>query len=148
MNYTIEIKNVGNMLNKQVKATDNTNDARRLLATAMQDGRVDMNNQAMAASIKLDVAKTYPKGSGKDADPVQKKQVQAVRQVISTYKKGCSMQISPNNFDTYAEYRKAVYNETPPTKLEQIKKWLDAENAEITTAEVQELLNTYKAIGQ
>ena len=58
------------------------------------------------------------------------------------------MQISPNNFDTYAEYRKAVYNETPPTKLEQIKKWLDAENAEITTAEVQELLNTYKAIGQ
>ena len=49
MNYTIEIKNVGNMLNKQVKATDNTNDARRLLATAMQDGRVDMNNQALPA---------------------------------------------------------------------------------------------------
>jgi hypothetical protein len=154
MNFSTEIKNVGNMLNKQVKATDNTNDARRTFAIALQSDAVDLTIQEQAAAIKLDVAKAFPKGCGKDADPVQKKAVQAVRQVISTYKKGCAMAISPNNYETYSEYRNAVYNDQPLTKLEQIKKWLDADDSkldvdkQVTTKALQELLNTYKAIGQ
>jgi hypothetical protein len=114
MNYTNEIKLLGKALLGQTKAQDKTSDARRVLAVALQGDAVDLNNKEHAALLKIDINKSYPKGTGKDADTEQKKAVSAVRQVLSTYKKGCEMNISPNNFDTYSEYRKEVYNDFEP----------------------------------
>ena len=37
MGFQTEIKNIGNMLAKQVKASDKTNDARRVFAVTLQD---------------------------------------------------------------------------------------------------------------
>jgi len=145
-NFTSEIVAVGNMLGKQVKAQDKTNDARRILALALNDKALNLHNAETAAELKLDIMRAYPRGTGKDADEDQKKSVSAVRQVISTYKKSCDDNLSPNNYDTYAEWRKAVYNEKPPTKLETITKWLEANEPEITLQDLQMLIDSYKAV--
>ena len=146
MNFTTEIKNVGSMLGKQVKAQDKTNDARRVLALALHDQALDLNIAELSAELKLDIMRAYPKGTGKDADETQKKAVSAVRQVISTYKKACVDNISPNNFDTYAEWRKEVYNETPLTKSEQIVKWLESDTVELSLEDIAAILASYKAV--
>jgi len=145
MNFQTEIKNIGNMLTKQVKASDKTNDARRVFAVTLQDSGINLNNAESALEIKVDIAKAFPKGTGKNADVAEKKAVSAVRQVLSCFKKSRDENLSPNNFDTYAEWRKAVYNETPPTKLETIAKWLEAEEPEITLQDLQKLIDSYKA---
>jgi len=145
MSFQTEIKNIGNMLTKQVKASDKTNDARRIFAVTLQDSGINLNNAEAALEIKIDIAKAFPKGTGKDANDADKKAVSAVRQVLSCFKKSRDENLSPNNFDTYAEWRKAVYNETPPTKLETIAKWLDAEEPEITLQDLQMLIDSYKA---
>ena len=145
MSFQTEIKNIGNMLTKQVKASDKTNDARRIFAVTLQDSGINLNNAEAALEIKIDIAKAFPKGTGKDANDADKKAVSAVRQVLSCFKKSRDENLSPNNFDTYAEWRKAVYNETPPTKLETIAKWLEAEEPEITLQDLQMLIDSYKA---
>ena len=145
MSFQTEIKNIGNMLTKQVKASDKTNDARRIFAVTLQDSGINLNNAEAALEIKIDIAKAFPKGTGKDANDADKKAVSAVRQVLSCFKKSRDENLSPNNFDTYAEWRKAVYNETPPTKLETIAKWLEAEEPEITLQDLQKLIDSYKA---
>jgi len=145
MSFQTEIKNIGSMLNKQIKASDKTNDARRVFAVTLQDSGINLNNAEAALEIKIDIAKAFPKGTGKDANDADKKAVSAVRQVLSCFKKSRDENLSPNNFDTYAEWRKAVYNETPPTKLETIAKWLDAEEPEITLQDLQMLIDSYKA---
>ncbi len=145
MSFQTEIKNIGSMLNKQIKASDKTNDARRVFAVTLQDSGINLNNAEAALEIKIDIAKAFPKGTGKDANDADKKAVSAVRQVLSCFKKSRDENLSPNNFDTYAEWRKAVYNETPPTKLETIAKWLEAEEPEITLQDLQKLIDSYKA---
>ena len=145
MSFQTEIRNIGSMLNKQIKASDKTNDARRVFAVTLQDSGINLNNAEAALEIKIDIAKAFPKGTGKDANDADKKAVSAVRQVLSCFKKSRDENLSPNNFDTYAEWRKAVYNETPPTKLETIAKWLDAEEPEITLQDLQMLIDSYKA---
>ena len=145
MSFQTEIRNIGSMLNKQIKASDKTNDARRVFAVTLQDSGVNLNNAEAALEIKIDIAKAFPKGTGKDANDADKKAVSAVRQVLSCFKKSRDENLSPNNFDTYAEWRKAVYNETPPTKLETIAKWLEAEEPEITLQDLQMLIDSYKA---
>jgi len=145
MSFQTEIKNIGNMLTKQVKASDKTNDARRIFAVTLQDSGINLNNAEAALEIKIDIAKAFPKGTGKDANDADKKAVSAVRQVLSCFKKSRDENLSPNNFASYAEWRKAVYNETPPTKLETIAKWLDAEEPEITLQDLQMLIDSYKA---
>ena len=147
LNLTVQMKAVGSALTAQGKASDKTNDHRYALAVALQDGSIDLTNKIVASEIKLDLSKAYPKGTGpKDKqDPAQAKAVSAVRQVLSCYKKGCELNISPNNSDTYASYRAEVYgDQKPATKLETLAKWIDTDK--VTTAEVQELLNSYKAI--
>mgnify|MGYP006073310127 FL=1 len=147
MNYTNEIQTLGKSLLGQTKAQDKTSDARRLLAVALQNDAVNLNNAEHSASLKLDITKAYPKGTGKDADENQKKAVSAVRQVLSTYKKGCEMNISPNNFDTYSEWRKEVYNETATlTKKEQIIKWIENDKIELELADLVSIIESYKAI--
>mgnify|MGYP003664278254 FL=1 len=147
MNYTTEIQTLGKSLLGQTKAQDKTSDARRLLAVALQNDAVNLNNAEHSASLKLDITKAYPKGTGKDADENQKKAVSAVRQVLSTYKKGCEMNISPNNFDTYSEWRKEVYNETATlTKKEQIIKWIENDKIELELADLVSIIESYKAI--
>ena len=147
MNYTNEIQTLGKSLLSQTKAQDKTSDARRLLAVALQNDAVNLNNVEHSASLKLDITKAYPKGTGKDADENQKKAVSAVRQVLSTYKKGCEMNISPNNFDTYSEWRKEVYNETATlTKKEQIIKWLENDKIELELSDLVAIIESYKAI--
>ena len=145
MSFQTEIKNIGSMLNKQIKASDKTNDARRVFAVTLQDSGINLNNAEAALEIKIDIAKAFPKGTGKGANDADKKAVSAVRQVLSCFKKSRDENLSPNNFDTYAEWRKAVYNETPPTKLETIAKWLEAEEPEITLQDLQMLIDSYKA---
>ena len=145
MSFQTEIKNIGSMLNKQIKASDKTNDARRVFAVTLQDSGINLNNAEAALEIKIDIAKAFPKGTGKDANDADKKAVSAVRQVLSCFKKSRDENLSPNNFASYAEWRKAVYNETPPTKLETIAKWLDAEEPEITLQDLQTLIDSYKA---
>jgi len=147
MNYTNEIQTLGKALLGQTKAHDKTSDARRLLAVALQNDAVNLNNVEHSASLKLDITKSYPKGTGKDADEGQKKAVSAVRQVLSTYKKGCELNISPNNFDTYSEYRKEVYNETATlTKKEQIIKWIENDKIELELSDLVAIIESYKAI--
>ena len=145
MSFQTEIQNIGSMLNKQIKASDKTNDARRVFAVTLQDSGINLNNAEAALEIKIDIAKAFPKGTGKDANDADKKAVSAVRQVLSCFKKSHDENLSPNNFSTYSEWRKAVYNETPPTKLETIAKWLDAEEPEITLKDLQKLIDSYKA---
>jgi len=145
MSFQTEIRNIGSMLNKQIKASDKTNDARRVFAVTLQDSGVDLNNAESALEIKIDIAKAFPKGTGKFANDADKKAVSAVRQVLSAFKASRKENLSPNNFDTYAEWRKAVYNETPPTKLETIAKWLEAKEPEITLQDLQKLIDSYKA---
>tara|TARA_R110002153_G_scaffold78345_5_gene200586 strand:+ start:440 stop:886 length:447 start_codon:yes stop_codon:yes gene_type:complete len=147
MNYTNEIQTLGKALLGQTKAQDKTSDARRLLAVALQNDAVNLNNVEHSASLKLDITKAYPKGTGKDADENQKKAVSAVRQVLSTYKKGCELNISPNNFDTYSEWRKEVYNETATlTKKEQIIKWIENDKIELELSDLVAIIESYKAI--
>jgi len=147
MNYTNEIKLLGKALLGQTKAQDKTSDARRVLAIALQGDAVDLNNKEHAALLKTDINKSYPKGTGKDADTEQKKAVSAVRQVLSTYKKGCELNVSPNNFDTYSEYRKEVYNETATlTKKEQVVKWLENDKIDLELADLLAIIESYKAI--
>mgnify|MGYP003625803519 CR=1 FL=1 len=146
-NLTAQMKAVGTALTNQGKATDKTNDHRYALAIALQDGSIDLTNKITASEIKLELSKAYPKGTGpkEKQDPAQAKAVSAVRQVLSCYKKGCELNISPNNSDTYASYRAEVYgDQKPATKLETIQKWIDTDK--VTTTEVQALLDTYKAI--
>lgn len=143
-NYTQYMKELGNSLVRQHAAQDSASSARRDLALSLAANNINLNIKEQAAEVKLNTQKTFPKGTGKDADPAEKKCVQAIRQVVSTYRKGFEKNIMPDAYNSYSEWRKEVYNETPLTKLEQIKKWIDTNK--IDTKEVQELLNTYKAI--
>ena len=54
--------------------------------------------------------------------------------------------LSPNEYDTYAEWRKEVYNEAPPTKIEQIEKWLNANEPEITIADLEALIEKHNPL--
>tara|TARA_R110002126_G_scaffold1222_7_gene7157 strand:+ start:718 stop:990 length:273 start_codon:yes stop_codon:yes gene_type:complete len=65
MNYTNEIQTLGKALLGQTKAQDKTSDARRLLAVALQNDAVNLNNVEHSASLKLDITKAYPKGTVK-----------------------------------------------------------------------------------
>jgi hypothetical protein len=144
-NYTEYMKSLGNQLTLQQVAQERTADARRDLAMSLLANNVNMNDKVQAAEVKLNTQKAFPKGTGKDADPEEKKAVQAIRQVVSTYRKGCEQSIFPEDYNTYSEWRKEVYGENKAkAKIDQIKRWID--NNQITTQEIQELLNTYKAI--
>ncbi len=140
------IKSVGTAVKSQTKAQDKTSDARRELVLALWDNEINLVDKTQAAEFKLQVSKAYPKGTGKDADEMQKKQVQAIRQVSSTYKKG-GRDVSPHNFDSYAEYRKEVYGEKTKSKMETIQGWLDNDKIEdVTIDALLALVNEYKAI--
>lgn len=134
---------VGKAVASQTTAQDKTADARHDLACAMFEDGVNLNDKTQDAEFKLELQKAYPKGTGKAADPKQKKQVQAIRQICATYKKA-GKDVSPRSFETYSQYRNAVYGDQSKTPLDQIKNWIDKDK--ITTEDIQELLNSYKAI--
>ena len=144
-NFTSEMVAIGNMLGKQIKAQDKCNDARYAFAIQLQDSGVNLHNAEAALEMKTDIVRAFPKGTGKNADEQEKKAVNAVRQVISCFKKSRDENLSPNSYATYAEWRKDVYKETPPTKLETIKKWIEADEPELTLAELQKFIDSYKA---
>lgn len=149
LNFKTEMKKIGTALNEQGIKIDATNDSRRLFVVKLQDSGINLDSVEMADKLKKQIKEVYKNGSGKNADEQEKKSIQAIRQAISCFKKSRNVKteefpkgkmLSPNEYDTYAEWRKEVYNEAPPTKLEQINKWLDANEPEITIADLEALI--------
>jgi len=145
-NLTQNFKAVGQAVKAQGKATEKAGDARHALAIELHNNGVNLNNAETAAELKLEIQKCYPNGVGKDADPIAKKQVQAIRQVVATYKKGASLNESPNNYDTYSQYRNACYGDQSKTKLETIQGWIDSDTIDLSIADLATLIAAYKAI--
>jgi predicted secreted protein len=145
-NLTVEFKAVGQAVKAATKATEKAGDARHVLAIELHNNAINLNNAETAAGLKLEIQKCYPNGVGKDADPIAKKQVQAIRQVVATYKKGASLNLSPNNFDTYSQYRNECYKAQSKTKLETIQGWIDSETIDLTLEDLTALIASYKAI--
>jgi hypothetical protein len=145
-NLTVEFKAVGQAVKAQGKAAEKVGDARHALAIELHNEAINLNNAETAAELKLDIQKCYPNGVGKDADPIAKKQVQAIRQVVATYKKGVSLNESPNDHETYSQYRNAVYGDQSKTKAETIKGWIDSDKIEFTLAELEAIVAKYKAV--
>ena len=145
-NLTQNFKAVGQAVKAQGKATEKAGDARHNLAIELHNNGVNLNNAETAAELKLEIQKCYPNGVGKDADPIAKKQVQAIRQVVATYKKGASLNESPNNYDTYSQYRNACYGDQSKTKLETIQGWIDSDTIDLSIEDLATLIASYKAI--
>jgi|11_taG_2_1085331.scaffolds.fasta_scaffold06842_4 hypothetical protein len=145
-NLTQNFKAVGQAVKAQGKATEKAGDARHNLAIELHNNGVNLNNAETAAELKLEIQKCYPNGVGKDADSIAKKQVQAIRQVVATYKKGASLNESPNNYDTYSQYRNACYGDQSKTKLETIQGWIDSDTIDLSIADLETLIASYKAI--
>lgn len=144
--YSVLIKGVGTAIKAQAKAQDKTQDARFALVADLYDSGLNLADKQQDAEFKLQLAKAYPKGVGKGADETQKKQLQAVRQVVSTFKKGGG-DISPHNFESYSQYRNAVYGDQSKSKMEQIKGWIDSDKIDdVTVDALLDLINEYKAI--
>ena len=137
---TAQIKSLGQQVTKQDKAVNNTNDSRYDLVCILQTEHINLNVQETDILIKLECSKLYPKGSGKEACPIQKKQLQAVRVCLSTYKRGYDMDIKPLDFDTFSQFRAACYEETPLTKIQQVEKWYNSDKVELTLEELQALV--------
>tara|TARA_R110000868_G_scaffold119108_4_gene315585 strand:+ start:552 stop:1058 length:507 start_codon:yes stop_codon:yes gene_type:complete len=157
LNFKTEMKAIGNALTEQGIKIDATNDSRRSFVIKLQDSGIDLNIVDQADKLKSQIKEVYKNGSGKTADETEKKSIQAIRQAISCFKKSRNVKseefpkgtmVSPNNYLTYAEWRKEVYNEAPPTKLEQIQKWLDANEPDITIQDLEKLILEYKACGE
>jgi len=145
-NLTVEFKAVGQAVKAQGKATEKVGDARHALAIELHNNAINLNNAEVAAELKLDIQKCYPNGVGKDADPVAKKQVQAIRQVVATYKKGATLNESPNNYETYSQYRNACYGDQSKTKIETIQGWIESESIALTIIDLETLLASYKVL--
>jgi predicted secreted protein len=145
-NLTVEFKAVGQAVKAQGKATEKVGDARHALAIELHNNAINLSNAETAAELKLEIQKCYPNGVGKDADPIAKKQVQAIRQVVATYKKGDSLAVSPNNYETYSQYRNACYGDQSKTKIETIQGWIENESIELTLKDLETLIASYKAI--
>ena len=157
LNFKIEMKKIGTALNEQGIKIDATNDSRRVFVVKLQDSGINLDSVEMADKLKTQIKEVFKNGSGKNADEQEKKSIQAIRQAISCFKKSRKVitdkaplgeMLSPNNYLTYAEWRKEVYNETPPTKIEQILKWLAADEPEITIADLEKIVLDSKACGE
>jgi len=85
--------------------------------------------------------KVIPKRYRKNSLPIQKKQLQAVRVCLSTYKRGYDMSIKPLDFDTFSQFRAACYLEEPLTKIQQIEKWYNSDKVVLTLEELEELVS-------
>ena len=157
LNFKTEMENIGNALNEQGIKIDATNDSRRVFVVKLQNSGINIDSVEQADKLKDQIKEVYKNGSGKNADEQEKKSIQAIRQAISCFKKSRKVitdkapdgeTLSPNNYLTYAEWRKEVYNETPPTKIEQILKWLKADDPEITIADLEKIVLDSKACGE
>ena len=118
------------------------------LASSLWQQAVDLQNAVDVAKIKQKIIDRFPKGTGKDALEDERKAVSNIRQVLSVYKKAKVMNESPNNHPTYAAWREAIYGKPDTDKIAIIKGWIDSNDIKLTAADVQVLLNTYKAVGQ
>ena len=157
LNYKIEMKKIGTALNEQGIKIDATNDSRRVFVVKLQDSGINLDSVEMADKLKTQIKEVFKNGSGKNADEQEKKSIQAIRQAISCFKKSRKVitdkapdgeMLSPNSYLTYAEWRKEVYNETPLTKIEQLLKWLKADDPEITIADLEKIVLDSKACGE
>jgi hypothetical protein len=137
---TAQIKSLGQQVTKQDKAVNNTNDSRYDLVCILQTEHINLNVQETDILMKLECSRLYPKGTGKTACPIQKKQLQAVRVCLSTYKRGYDMSIKPLDFDTFSQFRAACYLEEPLTKIQQIEKWYNSDKVVLTLEELEELV--------
>ena len=148
LNLITPIKALANSVVSAEKAADKTRDNRHTLAACLAAEFIEgnLNTKLDYDEVSLLISKEYPKGSGKEADPTQKKQVQACRQVISTFKKGSQMDqpVWPADFDTYSQYRKAIYDDQDKTPIEKIENWINKDAVSIK--DIEALLLTYKAL--
>ena len=141
------IRDIGNSLMSQQKATNKTSDARFELAKALRTDCVDLENKVQAGILKAMVDKAYPKAT-KDGCPEQLKKASAVRQVCSTHKAAYKKNISANDeqYLTYSQFRNAVYGDQSKTKAETIKSWIDSDKIDFTLAELEAIVAEYKAV--
>ena len=141
------IRDIGNSLMSQQKATNKTSDARFELAKALRTDCVDLENKVQAGILKAMVDKAYPKAT-KDGCPEQLKKASAVRQVCSTHKAAYKKNISANDeqYLTYSQFRNAVYGDQSKTKAQLIKSWIDSDKIDFTLAELEAIVAEYKAV--
>ena len=118
------------------------------LASSLWQQAVDLQNAVDVAKIKQKIIDRFPQGTGKNALEDERKAVSNIRQVLSVYKKAKVMNESPSNHPTYAAWREAIYGKPDTDKIAIIKGWIDSNDIKLTAADVQVLLNTYKAVGQ
>ena len=139
------IRDIGNSLMSQQRASDKTSDARFELAKALQSDAVNLENKVQAGILKAMIDKAYPKAT-KSGCPEQLKKASAVRQVCSTHKKAFKDKVSAVDHDTYSQFRNAVYGDQSKTKAQLIKSWVDSDKIDFTLAELEEIVATYKAV--
>ena len=141
------IRDIGNSLMSQQKATEKTSDARFELAKALRTDCVDLENKIQASILKAMIDKAYPKAT-KDGCPDQLKKASAVRQVCSTHKAAYKKNISANDeqYLTYSQFRNAVYGDQSKTKAQLIMSWVDSPKILFTLADLEAIVATYKAV--
>ena len=139
------IRDIGNSLMSQQRASDKTSDARFELAKALKTDCIDLENKIQASIVKAMIDKAYPKAT-KSGCPEQIKKASAVRQVCSTHKKAFKDKVSAVDHETYSQFRNAVYGDQSKTKAETIKSWVDSDKIDFTLAELEAIVAEYKAI--
>jgi len=139
------IRDIGNSLMSQQRASDKTSDARFELAKALQSDAVNLENKVQAGILKAMIDKAYPKAT-KSGCPEQLKKASAVRQVCSTHKKAFKDKVSAVDHVTYSQFRNAVYGDQSKTKSQLITSWVDSPKIDFTLAELEAIVATYKAI--
>jgi len=139
------IRDIGNSLMSQQRASDKTSDARFELAKALQSDAVNLENKVQAGIIKAMIDKAYPKAT-KDGCPDQLKKASAVRQVCSTHKKAFKDKVSAVDHETYSQFRNAVYGDQSKSKEQLIKSWVDSPKIPFTLADLEAIVATYKAV--
>ena len=130
---------IGDNFGLEQSAKAETGCARRALAIQLHkdDSTLEEKQMSVTAACKVVYAGAY----GKVKDEAQVKSVMQCRQVIATMKKADSLDINPEDHDTYSAFRTAVYKTKPLTKLQLIEKWCnDDKEKAVTLAKLNKLV--------
>ena len=132
---------IGDSFGLEQSAKAETSCARRTLAIQLHkdDSTLEEKQTSVTKACKVVYAGAY----GKVKDDAQVKSVMQCRQVVATMKKADSLDINPEDHDTYSAFRTAVYKTEPLTKLALVSKWcLDDKEKAIDLAKLTKLVGS------
>ena len=132
---------IGNNFDLEQVAKQETGCARMALAIQLykDDSTLEEKQTSVTAACKVVYAGAY----GKVKDDAQVKSVMQCRQVVATMKKADSLDINPEDHNTYSAFRTEVYKTKPLTKLALVSKWcLDDKEKAIDLAKLTKLVGS------